>query len=74
METKWKAGQIVTIGNSRFRITKRETTQGSVCDECHAANNPNDKCWYEQRECPLGMNGTLCHCNMSVDCYPKLLD
>lgn len=74
METKWKEGQIVTVGDKKYQIIKRKNDTGTVCEECQAANKDAQSLlnWYEIHNCI--MNGTMCHCNMSHDCYPKLLD
>ena len=70
----WEEGQIVTVDDKKYQIVKRKTKTGSICEECQQANRNAQSLltWYERDECIIG--GTMCHCNMSCDCYPKLLD
>jgi hypothetical protein len=70
----WKEGQIVTVSGRRYEIVKRKSDTGTICDECQEANKDAQLLlsWYERHHCTL--NGTMCHCNMEKDCYPKLLD
>jgi len=70
----WKEGEIVTIDDKKYQIVKRKTETGSICEECQAANKDaqSSLSWYERHECIMG--GTICHCNMNCNCYPKLLD
>lgn len=69
----WKPGQLVTLHDKLYRITKcSESQKYRVCHFC--AGNGNAPC-IEAYNYPKskGFNGMSCAANVPEGCYPKLV-
>ena len=68
----WKAGQIVTIDNKIYRVTKADMHQGapSVCSQCREANS-NFRKHDEDSCCPSYELKWKCIVYLRYNCYLK---